>query len=88
MELVPGFTALLQGLSATMTTPTFDSLVTVLTGWVFASKRTVTRMILAAGRRPTSTIRPTIGCSARPAGRWTLWDLPCLTCSRLSWATW
>lgn len=49
MELVPGFTALLQGLSTTMTTPTFHSLVTVLTGWVFASKRTVTRMILAAG---------------------------------------
>jgi hypothetical protein len=41
--------ALLQGLSATMTTPTFHSLVTVLTGWVFASRRTVTRMILAAG---------------------------------------
>jgi hypothetical protein len=49
MELVPRFTALLQGLSAMMTTPTFHSLVTVLTGWVFASKRTVTRMILAAG---------------------------------------
>ena len=49
MELVPGFTELLQGLSATMTTPTYHSLVTVLTGWVFASKRTVTRMILAAG---------------------------------------
>ena len=49
MELVPGFSELLQGLSATMTTPTFHNLVTVLTGWVFASKRTVTRMILAAG---------------------------------------
>jgi hypothetical protein len=40
---------LLQGLSATMTAPTFDSMVTVLTGWVFAGRRTVTRMILAAG---------------------------------------
>lgn len=49
MELVPGFLGLLQGLSTTMTTPRFDSLVTVLTGWVFASKRTVTRMVLAAG---------------------------------------
>jgi hypothetical protein len=49
MELVPGFTQLLQGLSASMTTPTFHSLMTVLTGWVFASRRTVTRMILAAG---------------------------------------
>jgi len=49
VELVPGFMALLQGLSATMTSPTFASLTTVLTGWVFASRRTVTRMILAAG---------------------------------------
>jgi hypothetical protein len=32
-----------------MTTPTFDSLSTLVTGWVFASRRTVTRMILAAG---------------------------------------
>jgi hypothetical protein len=32
-----------------MTAPTFDSLTTVVTGWVFASRRTVTRMILAAG---------------------------------------
>ena len=51
MELVPWFTALVQGLSAWMTTPTFDNLVTVLTGWVFASQRTVTRMILGAGER-------------------------------------
>lgn len=49
MELVPGFVFLLQGLSATMTAPTFASLTTVLTGWVFAHRRTVTRMILAAG---------------------------------------
>jgi succinate dehydrogenase/fumarate reductase cytochrome b subunit len=49
MELVPGFTDLLQGLSATMTAPTFATLTTVLTGWVFAGRRTVTRMILAAG---------------------------------------
>jgi hypothetical protein len=49
VELVPGFVLLLQGLSASMTAPTFASLTTVLTGWVFASRRTVTRMILAAG---------------------------------------
>ena len=49
MELVPGFMVLLQGLSTTMTSPTFASLTTVLTGWVFAGRRTVTRMILAAG---------------------------------------
>jgi hypothetical protein len=49
MELVPGFMLLLQGLSATMTAPTFTSLTTLATGWVFAGRRTVTRMILAAG---------------------------------------
>lgn len=49
MELVPGFAALLRGLSATMTTPTFSCLTTVLTGWAFARRRTVTRRILAVG---------------------------------------
>ena len=49
MELVPGFVQLLQPLISTMTAPTFDSLTTLVTGWVFASRRTVTRMILAAG---------------------------------------
>lgn len=49
MELVPGFVTLLHPFVSTMTAPTFDSLITVLTGWVFASRRTVTRMILAAG---------------------------------------
>jgi hypothetical protein len=49
MELVPGFNGLLQGLSATMTAPSFVSFSTLITGWVFAGRRTVTRMILAAG---------------------------------------
>lgn len=49
MELVPGFMGLLQGFSGTMTAPTFISLTTLVTGWVFAGRRTVTGMILAAG---------------------------------------
>lgn len=49
MELVSGFVALLQRLSATMITPTFARLATVLTGWGFARRRAVTRMILAVG---------------------------------------
>jgi hypothetical protein len=49
VELVPGFLALVHGLSATMTAPTFTSFSTVLTGWIFAGRRTITRMILAAG---------------------------------------
>ena len=51
MELVPTFVALLQGLSAAMTAPTFDSFSTLLTGWVFAPRRNVTSMIRAAGSR-------------------------------------
>lgn len=49
MELVPGFTALLQPFATTMTAPTFQSFVTLAAGWVLASRRTVTRMILATG---------------------------------------
>ena len=49
MELVPGFTSLLHPLVSTMTGPTFDSLMTLVTGWVFTGRRTITQMILAAG---------------------------------------
>jgi hypothetical protein len=49
MELVPGFMLLLQGLSTTMTAPTFASFATMLSGWVFTRRHTVTRMIVAAG---------------------------------------
>jgi DDE superfamily endonuclease len=48
VSLVPSFVDLLQPFSCLMTVPTFDSLVTVLTGWVFARRRTISGMILAA----------------------------------------
>jgi hypothetical protein len=48
MSLVPSFLDLLQPLSCVMTAPTFESFLTVLGGWVFARRRTVTAMILAA----------------------------------------
>jgi hypothetical protein len=48
VSLVPSFVDLLQPLSCVMTTPTFDSFLTVITGWAFARRRTVTGMILAA----------------------------------------
>jgi hypothetical protein len=48
MSLVPSFIDLLQPLSCVMTAPTFDSFLTILTGWVFAPRRTITGMILAA----------------------------------------
>jgi len=48
MTLVSSFLEFVQPLSFVMTTPTFHTLITVLTGWVFARRRTVTGMILAA----------------------------------------
>ena len=48
MELVPSFLELVQQVSCVMTAPTFASFMIVLAGWVFARRRTVTRMILAA----------------------------------------
>ena len=48
MSLVPSFVDLLQPLSCVMTAPTFDSFLTLLSGWVFARRHTVTGMILAA----------------------------------------
>jgi SRSO17 transposase len=48
VSLVPSFLQLLQSLSCLFTAPTFASLLTVLSGWVFAPRRTITGMILAA----------------------------------------
>src|SRR3990172_5990514 len=49
MYLVTSFVALLQQLAFVMTGPSFDNAVTIVTGWVFAPRRTVTSMIAAAG---------------------------------------
>lgn len=49
MILVTSFALMLQELAIVMTTPTFENLVTITAGWVFAPKRTVTNMLLAAG---------------------------------------
>lgn len=46
--LVPSFVDLLQPLSCAMTAPTFESFLTVVTGWAFAPRRTVTGIIVAA----------------------------------------
>jgi SRSO17 transposase len=48
MSLVPSFLALLQPLSCAMTAPSFESFVTLFTGWVYARRRTVTGLITAA----------------------------------------
>ena len=48
MTLVSSFLELVQQLAFVMTAPTYGTFATVLTGWVFARRHTVTGMILAA----------------------------------------
>jgi hypothetical protein len=49
MSLVTSFAVLLQPFALVMTTPSFENLVTILAGWAFAPRRTVTSMLQAAG---------------------------------------
>jgi hypothetical protein len=49
MALVPSFEGLLQGFAVVMTTPSFQTFTWLVAGWVFASRRTITGMIVAAG---------------------------------------
>lgn len=49
MSLVTSFECILQPLAVIMTCPSFDNALTLLAGWVFAPRRTITRMIVAAG---------------------------------------
>jgi DDE superfamily endonuclease len=49
MCLVTSFVVFLQPLAVVMTSPSFGNAMTLLAGWVFASRRTVTGMIAAAG---------------------------------------
>ena len=48
MTLVSSFRELVQPLAFVMTAPTFDTFATIVTGWVFARRHTVTGAILAA----------------------------------------
>lgn len=48
MFLDSSFTILLQGLCIGMSAPTSSNFLVLLTGWVFASRRTITNMLLAA----------------------------------------
>lgn len=49
MSLVASFLKVVQSLAAVLTAPTFANLLVLLTGWVFARRRTITWMIVAAG---------------------------------------
>ena len=48
MHLVTSFVELVQQVAPVFTVPTFNSFLTVVTGWVFARRRVITRMIEAA----------------------------------------
>ncbi len=73
VSLVPSFIDLLQPLSCVMTTPTFNTFLTVIGGWVFARRHT-TGMILAAnaaaGHKHHSTYHRLFA-----AARWSLDEL-------------
>lgn len=49
MNLHTSFEYLLQELAVVMTQPSFQNFVTIVTGWIFARRRTVTGMLTAAG---------------------------------------
>jgi DDE superfamily endonuclease len=49
MPLVSSFVVLVQQMGASMTAPTLASLVTMVTGWLYAGRRTITGIIVAAG---------------------------------------
>lgn len=49
MHLDSSFEFLLQELAIVMTQPSFQNFVTIVSGWVFARRRTVTGMLVAAG---------------------------------------
>jgi len=53
VDLVPGFQELLQGLAPAMTSPSFVSLCTIVSGWLFSGRGVVTRIIVAAGSGAT-----------------------------------
>lgn len=49
MDLVRSFCDVLQPFGSVMTAPTFQTLTWIVTGWIFAQRRTITGMMLAAG---------------------------------------
>jgi hypothetical protein len=72
VSLVPSFLDLLQPLSCVMTAPSFQSFLTIATGWVFARRRTVTGMILAADAVGTHAKHHSAYHRLFAAARWSL----------------
>jgi len=85
MCLVNSFILVLQPLAGVMTDRSFENFLVLVTGWIFASRRTVTRMIVLPVPWDRSTIRPTIVFLPRPAGPETGWAWQSSTCSSRGW---
>jgi hypothetical protein len=75
VSLVPSFADLVQPLSCAMTCPTFHTFLTLLGGWVFARRRTVTGMILAAGAVGAGARHHSAYHRVFAAARWSLDEL-------------
>ena len=67
MSLVPSFTALAQPLACGMTAPTFANFLTILTGWVFADRRTVTGMLGRQRGRSAAADTEAVEKSSKPS---------------------
>jgi len=57
LRLVTSFEVIVQSLSGAFTEPTFRNLMVIMAGWVFASRRTVTAMLVASGAHRTQGAR-------------------------------
>jgi hypothetical protein len=75
VSLVPSFLDLLQPLSCLMTAPSFQSFSTLLSGWVFARRHTITGMILAADAVGTHAKHHSAYHRLFAAARWSLDEL-------------
>jgi hypothetical protein len=75
VSLVPSFADLVQPLSCAMTCPTFHTFLTLLGGWVFARRRTVTGMIVAAGAVGAGARHHSAYHRVFAAARWSLDEL-------------
>lgn len=83
MSLVPSFLALVQPLGWAMSAPCFKSFVIILTGWLFAPRRTVTGMLVAAGvagKRHHAAFHRLFS-----AARWSLDELGLIVFGLLTW---
>ena len=82
MELTASFVELLQDFAPVFTTPTFQTFLEIVTGWILSHRhRYVTEVIFAAATLAMGIGVGSIASSARPPGTSTSW-----VCSWLNWS--